>query len=386
MHIAVAGNIGSGKSTLTRLLAKHYGWEPRFESVDSNPYLEDYYRDIHRWSFNMEVYFLKERFRDLIDIAKSDHTIIQDRTVYEGVHVFMENNREMGNLSERDYETYMELFEQMMSVVKLPDLMIYLRASVPHLVSNIQKRGRDYEQSIQLEYLQNLNRRYDDFVFNKYPGRVITIEKDNLDFLNTPRDLAGIIDKIDATLISTEQIPGEVFHTGDRVKVYVVEVKDTTKGPRVIVSRTHPELVKRFFENEVSEVADGTVEIKALSREAGKRTKMAVYSNDPKVDPVGACVGVNGSRVNAVVEELNGEKIDVINWSDDPAHLIANALSPAEVISVDVIEEERLANVIVPDDQLTLAIGSKGQNARLAARLTGYKIDIKSESQAAELM
>ena len=191
MHIAVAGNIGSGKSTLTRLLAKHYGWEPRFESVDSNPYLEDYYRDIHRWSFNMEVYFLKERFRDLIDIAKSDHTII---------HVGMENSREMGNLSERDYETYMELFEQMMSVVKLPDLMIYLRASVPHLVSNIQKRGRDYEQSIQLEYLQNLNRRYDDFVFNKYHGRVITIEKDNLDFLNTPRDLAGIIDKIDATL------------------------------------------------------------------------------------------------------------------------------------------------------------------------------------------
>ena len=120
MHIAVAGNIGSGKSTLTRLLAKHYGWEPRFESVDSNPYLEDYYRDIHRWSFNMEVYFLKERFRDLIDIAKADHTIIQDRTVYEGVHVFMENNREMGNLSERDYETYMELFEQMMSVVARP--------------------------------------------------------------------------------------------------------------------------------------------------------------------------------------------------------------------------------------------------------------------------
>ncbi|MBR5712512.1 MAG: transcription termination/antitermination protein NusA [Lachnospiraceae bacterium] len=192
--------------------------------------------------------------------------------------------------------------------------------------------------------------------------------------------------KVDASLIDTEQIPGEVFRTGDRVKVYVVEVKDMTKGPRIVVSRTHPELVKRFFENEVAEVADGTVEIKALSREAGKRTKMAVYSNDPKVDPVGACVGVNGSRVNAVVDELNGEKIDIINWSDNPAQLIANALSPAEVVSVDVIEEERLANVIVPDDQLTLAIGSKGQNARLAARLTGYKIDIKSESQAEGLV
>ena len=148
----------------------------------------------------MEVYFLKERFRDLIAIAQSDHTIIQDRTIYEGVHVFMENNRDMGNLSERDYETYMELFEQMMSMVRVPDLMIYLRASVPHLVSNIQKRGRNYEQSIQLEYLQNLNRRYDDFIQNKYQGRVITIEKDGLDFLNIPRDLAGIIDKIDAEL------------------------------------------------------------------------------------------------------------------------------------------------------------------------------------------
>ena len=148
----------------------------------------------------MEVYFLKERFRDLITITQADHTIIQDRTIYEGVYVFMENNRDMGNLSERDYETYMELFEQMMTVVKVPDLMIYLRASVPHLVSNIQKRGRDYEQSIQLEYLQNLNRRYDDFIKNKYPGRVITIEKDNLDFLNIPKDLSGIIDKIDATL------------------------------------------------------------------------------------------------------------------------------------------------------------------------------------------
>lgn len=200
MHIAVAGNIGSGKSTLTQLLARHYGWEARFEAVDHNPYLDDYYRDIKRWSFNMEVFFLKERFHDLIDIAKADHTIIQDRTIYEGVYVFMENNRDMGNLSERDYETYMELFEQMMSVVKLPDLMIYLRASVPHLVSNIQKRGRDYEQSIQLEYLQNLNQRYEDFIQHKYPGRVITIEKDHLDFLNIPKDLSGIIDKIDAEL------------------------------------------------------------------------------------------------------------------------------------------------------------------------------------------
>ena len=200
MHIAIAGNIGSGKSTLTQLLAKHYGWEPRYESVDNNPYLEDYYRDIHRWSFNLEVYFLKERFRDLLAIAESQHSIIQDRTIYEGVYVFMQNNKAMGNLSDRDYETYMELFEQMMSMVRVPDLMIYLRASVPHLVANIQKRGREYEQTIQLDYLQNLNERYDDFIYHKYPGQVMTVNKDDLDFLHNPKDFAQIVDRIDRTL------------------------------------------------------------------------------------------------------------------------------------------------------------------------------------------
>jgi deoxyadenosine/deoxycytidine kinase len=168
--------------------------------VEENPYLEDYYRDIHRWSFNLEVFFLKERFRDLIDISQAQHTIIQDRTIYEGVYVFMENNKDMGNLSKRDYETFMELFNQMMTVVRVPDLMIYLRASVPHLVGNIQKRGREYEQSIQLEYLQNLNERYDDFIYHKYPGKVMTVEKDQLDYLNNPKDLAQIIDRIDSNL------------------------------------------------------------------------------------------------------------------------------------------------------------------------------------------
>ncbi len=200
MHIAIAGNIGSGKSTLTALLARHYGWEARYEAVDHNPYLEDYYRDIHRWSFNLEVYFLKERFRDLLAIDQSDHTIIQDRTIYEGVYVFVANNKDMGHLSERDYQTYMDLFENMMEMVRLPDLMIYLRASVPHLVGNIQKRGRDYEQTMNLEYLQNLNRRYDEFIYQKYPGRVITIEKDGVDFLNRPEDFRMVVDKIDATL------------------------------------------------------------------------------------------------------------------------------------------------------------------------------------------
>ena len=200
MHIVIAGNIGSGKSTLTKMLARHYGWEARYEAVDDNPYLEDYYKDIHRWSFNMEVFFLKERFRDLIEIQTSDKTIIQDRSIFEGVYVFMQNNKAMGNLSDRDYETYMELFEQMMEVVHYPQLMIYLQASVPHLVGNIQKRGRDYEQMMKLEYLQNLNSRYDDFIFNKYKGRVMVIEKDNLDFEHNPKDFAQIIDRIDQTL------------------------------------------------------------------------------------------------------------------------------------------------------------------------------------------
>lgn len=190
--------------------------------------------------------------------------------------------------------------------------------------------------------------------------------------------------KVDAVLTETEQVKGEIFMPTERIKVYIVEVKDTTKGPRVVVSRTHPELVKRLFEEEVSEVKDGTVEIKSISREPGSRTKIAVWSNNPDVDPVGSCVGLNGARVNAIVNELRGEKIDIINWSEDPAVLIENALSPAKVVSVVANEEEKTAKVVVPDYQLSLAIGKEGQNARLAAKLTGYKIDIKSETQAKE--
>lgn len=200
MHIAISGNMGSGKSTLTELLSRHYGWEARYEAVDHNPYIEDYYKDIHRWSFPLEVYFLKERFRDLLAISRSSQTIIQDRTIYEGVYVFVANNKAMGHLSDRDYETYMELFEQMMEMVHVPDLMIYLRCSVPHLVGNIQKRGREYEQGIQIEYLEGLNRLYDDFIYNKYKGRVITFDKDHLDFLHRSEDFSLIVDKIDRTL------------------------------------------------------------------------------------------------------------------------------------------------------------------------------------------
>ena len=190
--------------------------------------------------------------------------------------------------------------------------------------------------------------------------------------------------KADAMLTENEQVKGEVFKPTERIKLYVVEVKNTTKGPKILVSRTHPELVKRLFESEVTEVKDGIVEIKSIAREAGSRSKIAVWSNDPDVDPVGACVGMNGARVNAIVQELRGEKIDIINWSDNPAILIENSLSPAKVISVMADPDEKVASVIVPDYQLSLAIGKEGQNARLAARLTGFKIDIKSESQAIE--
>lgn len=199
MHIGIAGNIGSGKTTLTRMLSEHYGWTPKYEAVTYNPYLEDYYKDIKRWAFNLEVYFLQQRFKDVLEIASSDDVIIQDRTIFEGVYIFVANNKAMGNLSDRDYETYMDLFKLMMSLVKAPDLLIYLRSSVPHLVSQIQKRGREYEKSIELDYLEGLNNRYEQWI-SEYPGRVLTIDADGLDFQNRPEDFALITDKIDAEL------------------------------------------------------------------------------------------------------------------------------------------------------------------------------------------
>lgn len=197
MHIAIAGNIGSGKTTLTRMLAKHYGWEVRYEKVVDNPYLEDYYKDIKRWSFNLEVYFLKERFKDILEIAKSKNTVIQDRSIFEGVYVFTKNNHDQGTISDLDFETYMELFDNLISIVKEPDLMIYLRSSIEHLVGNIQKRGREYEQSIQLDYLKGLNSRYEEFIFNDYKGKVLTIDVNDMDYEHNPEDFRYITDKID---------------------------------------------------------------------------------------------------------------------------------------------------------------------------------------------
>ena len=199
MHIGIAGNIGCGKTTLTRMLARHYGWTPKYESVTYNPYLEDYYKDISRWSYNLETYFLAQRFKDVLEIAKSKEVIVQDRTIMEGVYIFVTNNRQMGNLSERDYDTYMQLFSLMMSMVKEPDLLIYLKTSVPKLVEQIQIRGRDYEKSMSIEYLTNLNILYDKWI-GSYKGRVLTIEADGLDFEHRPEDFSMITDKIDAQL------------------------------------------------------------------------------------------------------------------------------------------------------------------------------------------
>ena len=199
MLIGIAGNLGCGKTTLTRMLAEHYGWTPKYESVTYNPYLEDYYKDIPRWSYNLETYFLAQRFKDVLEIAKSEEVIIQDRTILEGVYIFVANNLEMGNLSRRDYDTYMQLFSLMMSMVRPPDLLIYLKSSVPHLVSQIQKRGRDYEQSMSLDYLGGLNERYEKWI-GSYEGNLLVIDADNLDFENRPEDFETITDKIDAQL------------------------------------------------------------------------------------------------------------------------------------------------------------------------------------------
>lgn len=226
----------------------------------------------------------------------------------------------------------------------------------------VQKIREEERKVLYIQYLEK-EREVITGVVQRYSGRNVCIH----------------LGKVDAVLMESEQVPGERFRPTERIKLYVIEVKDTPKGPRITVSRTHPEFVKRLFEEEVTEIQDGTVEIRSIAREAGSRTKMAVYANDPNVDAVGACVGMNGSRVNAIVEELRGEKIDIINWSDTPEILIEHALSPAEVTYVEVNEEEKTARVVVPQSQLSLAIGKEGQNARLAAKLTGYKIDIKCE-------
>ena len=199
MHIAIAGNIGSGKTTLTKMLAKRYGWTPRFEPVDNNPYLEDFYGDMKRWSFNLQIYFLNKRFREVVEISKSDETIIQDRTIFEDARIFAPNLHGQGYMSDRDFDNYSVLFDLMMSLVKLPDLMIYIRSSIPNLISQIEKRGREYEQSIRIDYLTGLNNRYEEWIKN-YKGNIIIIDGDTCKFGDNPKDFQQVTDMIDAEL------------------------------------------------------------------------------------------------------------------------------------------------------------------------------------------
>ncbi|MBR4732202.1 MAG: transcription termination/antitermination protein NusA [Lachnospiraceae bacterium] len=252
---------------------------------------------------------------------------------------------------------------------------------VIHVEIKSKEFGRIATQNAKNVILQKIREEERSVIYNQYFEK----ERDVVTGIvqrYVGKNISINLGKADALLTEAEQVKGEVFRPTERIKVYVHEVKNTPKGPRISVSRTHPELVKRLFEAEVTEIKDGTVEIKSIAREAGSRTKIAVWSNNPDVDAVGACVGMNGARVNAIVEELRGEKIDVVNWDENPGNLIQNALSPAKIVAVFADPEEKTAKVVVPDYQLSLAIGKEGQNARLAARLTGYKIDIKSETQA----
>lgn len=243
--------------------------------------------------------------------------------------------------------------------------------------------GRIAAQNAKQVVVQKLREAEREIIYNEYKSK----ERDIVSGLIQHKEKKNVfvnLGKIEAMLAPAEQVPTETYKLNQRIRVYVLEVRNTPKGPQMLASRTHPELVKRLFEQEVPEIHDGIVQIKSISREPGSRTKIAVYSKDPQVDPLGACVGNNGSRVGAIVDELSGEKVDIVVWSEDHAEFISAALSPAKVASVEVDEEGLTATVIVPDYQLSLAIGKEGQNARLAARLTGFKIDIKSESQAAE--
>ena len=250
-----------------------------------------------------------------------------------------------------------------------------------HVEIKSKEFGRIATQNAKSVILQKIREEERNVIFNQYYAK----EKDVVTGIvqrYIGRNISVNLGKADGILNESEMVKGEHFRPTERIKVYILEVKNGSKGPRILVSRTHPELVKRLFEAEVTEIKDGTVEIMSIAREAGSRTKMAVRSNNPNVDAVGACVGMNGARVNSIVDELRGEKIDIINWDENPGNLIQNALSPAKIVAVFADPDEKTAKVVVPDYQLSLAIGKEGQNARLAARLTGYKIDIKSETQA----
>jgi N utilization substance protein A len=302
-------------------------------------------------------------------------------------NIKVDMNRETGEVKCFTQKTIVETVEDAQLEISLEMARIanpnYVVGDIVDIEVTPKNFGRISAQTAKQVVVQKFREAEREILFNQY----ITKEREVVTAIVQRKERRNVIvqmGKIDAVLAANEQIPGEQYNFMDRVKVYVLEVKQTTKGPQIFVSRTHPELVKRLFEQEVPEVHDGTVEIKSIAREAGSRTKIAVYSKNENVDALGACVGQNGYRVNVIVNELGGEKIDVINWSEDPREFIAAALSPSKVLEVKLNEAEQSAKIVVPDHQLSLAIGKEGQNARLSAKLTGWRIDIKSETQARE--
>ena len=302
-------------------------------------------------------------------------------------NIKVDMNRETGEVKCFTQKTIVEVVEDPQLEMSLDMARIanpnYVVGDIVDIEVTPKNFGRISAQTAKQVVVQKFREAEREILFNQY----ITKEREVVTAIVQRKERRNVIvqmGKIDAVLAANDQIPGEQYNFMDRVKVYVLEVKQTTKGPQIFVSITHPELVKRLFEQEVPEVHDGTVEIKSIAREAGSRTKIAVYSKNENVDALGACVGQNGYRVNVIVNELGGEKIDVINWSEDPREFIAAALSPSKVLEVKLNEAEQSAKIVVPDHQLSLAIGKEGQNARLSAKLTGWRIDIKSETQARE--
>ena len=301
-----------------------------------------------------------ENVKVVIDPETCEYHCFQEKTVVEEV---LDPVEEISLPNAQMIDTKYELGDIVQVEVKSRE---FGRIATQNAKNVILQKIREEERKVIYDEYNSKEKDVVTGVVQRYIGRNISIN----------------LGKADALLTESEQIRGEHFNPTERIKVYILEVKATSKGPKILVSRTHPELVKRLFESEVTEIKDGTVEIRSIAREAGSRTKIAVWSNNPNVDAVGACVGMNGARVNAIVEELRGEKIDIVNWDENPGQLIQNALSPAKIVAVFADPDEKTAKVVVPDYQLSLAIGKEGQNARLAARLTGYKIDIKSETQA----
>ena len=338
--------------------------------------------DIEREKGIPKAYMIEKITQALVAAYKRDHEGITDNVVVDA-------NEEKGEVRMYVKKDVVEVVDNPHTEISLEDAKKALPRAALGDVLRIEIKpknfGRIAAQTARQVIIQGMREAERGMVFDEFSSKehelltgTVTRVDERTGSVSIRLSSGG--EYTDAFLSANEQVRGEVIHEGDRVRVYVVEVRRSTRGPQVLISRTHPGLVKRLFELEVPEIYDGTVEVKSIAREAGSRTKIAVWAEDPNVDPIGACVGPRGQRVNAVVEELRGEKVDIVKWSEDPAQYVAAALAPASVVSVAELEEGKSCRVVVPDDQLSLAIGKEGQNARLAARLTGYKIDIRPAS------